>query len=60
MKVCNLPFCTEDDTLDGDGLMDADHDPWHVEDKEHEDGDNQDDREVAVFPLLTDTVTFHF
>ena len=60
MKISFPLLCTPDQLLDGDCLIDTDDDTRGVEDKEHEDGHNEDDGEVAVFLLLVHTVSGRF
>jgi hypothetical protein len=51
------PLCAVDDTLDGDGLDEADDDPRCVEDKEHDHRVDQDDGQVAILPLLVGAIS---
>lgn len=40
MHVTHASFCAVDNTLNGEGLNNADNDPGCMEDEEHDDGDD--------------------
>ena len=54
------PFRAENHLLNRDGFIEADGDPRRVEDKEHDDGDDQNNRQVTVFSLLVYAIWFWF